>query len=95
MNLLDTIKRILGFQDWKEATSLPGWRSRGPRMKKARTPFQGRERKVSVSHMTIEEFSDKDKRNERFQQLRTQGTPNVSKFSTVRENKSVWCVVRP
>jgi len=105
MNLLDVIKRILNFQDWKEASALPGWRPRPTRMKHSRTPFHGRERKVGAQHMTIEEFDDKEKRNERFHQLRSQGTPHVSKFSTIRKAgpdekgrmtfKSVWCVVRP
>lgn len=45
--------------------------------------------------MHIEEFADKDMRNERFRELRAKGTPHLSKFSTVRENKSVWCVLRP
>ena len=76
-------------------TRRPGWRHPGYRMKRARTPFHGRERTVANSRMTIEEFDDKDKRNERFNALRAQGTPHVSKFSTVRGVKSVWCVVRP
>lgn len=96
MNLLDAIKHILSFQDCKESSALPGWRSRTPRMKHARTPFSSaRKREPGLQKMTIEEFSDKDKRNKRFHQLRAKGTPHVSKFSTVRDNKSVWCVVRP
>ena len=96
MNVLDMIKRVLNFQDWKETSALPGWRARPTRTKHSRTPFSsGRKRDVGVQHMTIEEFADKDLRNQRFAELRQKGTPHVSKFSTVRDNKSVWCVVRP
>lgn len=42
--------------------------------------------------MHVEEYSDKDERNERFNKLREQGTPDVTKFSTVKDNQSVWCV---
>ena len=102
MNLLDKIKQILGFQDWKESTSLPGWRARLTRKRKDRIPFQGRERKVHPCRMQTEEFDDVELRNQRFRQLRKQGTPDVSRYSTVREAglvggrmtyKSVWCVV--
>jgi hypothetical protein len=96
MNLLDAIKRIFSFQDWKEASSLPGWRQRPTRMKHARLPHSSsRSRCPGNSSMTIEEFWDKDERNTRFQELRTKGTPHVSRFSTVRNNRSLWCVVRP
>jgi hypothetical protein len=104
VNVLEMIKRVLGFQDWKEASALPGWRPRPTRMKHSRTPFSsGRKRDVGVQHMTIERFADKIERDLRFKELRERGTPNVSKYSTVEEffvdekwqYKSVWCVVRP
>jgi hypothetical protein len=97
MNFAELIQRLF-FRSGGSAerdTARPGWRHSGYRMRKARTPFAGRKRQSAESHMTIEEFSDKDQRNERFHQLRAQGTPHVSKFSTVKNNKSVWCVVRP
>jgi hypothetical protein len=97
MNLLDAIKRALGFQDWKETSALPGWRSRPNRMRHARTPYSSsRQRGPGAQRMSIEEFADKERRDERFRELRAKGTPHVSKFSTVDEsNHSVWCVVRP
>lgn len=106
MNVLEMIKRVLNFQDWKEASSLPGWRPRPTRTKHSRTPFSSsRRRDVGPQHMTVEEFDDKDMRNSRFAELRAKGTPHLSKFSTVRNAgldadgrmrfKSVWCVVRP
>jgi hypothetical protein len=54
-----------------------------------------RKREIGKQRMKVEEFADKEERNARFQELRAQGIPHVSKFSTVRDNKSVWCVVRP
>lgn len=50
---------------------------------------------VAGSRFTIEEFLDKDVRDARFRALREQGTQNVTKFSTVKNNKSLWCVARP
>lgn len=105
MNLLEMIKRVLSFQDWKEASSLPGWRSRPPRMRHTRTPFHGsRRHEIAPNQMTVEEFTDKDERNARFRELRAidaKGKPHrrhVSKWSTVRtkggsgEGENVWCV---
>jgi hypothetical protein len=40
----------------------------------------------------IEEFPTVEERNERYAKLKEQNTPGLSKFSTVRDNKSVWCV---
>lgn len=61
---------------------------------KNRIPFSGREKKTASCQMRIEEFSDKAKRNERYVQLRTNRTPGLCKFSTVRENKNIWCIAR-
>lgn len=96
MNLLDAIKRILGYQDWKEASERPGWAGRRTQMRHARTPFRSmRERKIGTQHMHVEEFTDKAKRDERFHELRAKGTPHVSKWSTARAEGSLWYVVRP
>jgi hypothetical protein len=95
VNLLEKIMNILSFQDWKEASERPGWAGRRTEMRHSRTPFAGRGHQYGEQKMTVEEFADKTARNERFAALRAKGTPHVSKFSTVRDNKSVWCVVRP
>lgn len=95
MNLLDVIKRVLSFQDWKEVSALPGWRARPTRKKKDRTPFGGRTRKIEPSRMLIEEFEDKDKRDEYYRELRAKKVFGIAKFSDVRNNRSVWCVARP
>lgn len=106
MNLLEQIARILNFQDWKEASALPGWRARPSRMKHSRTPHSsGRKREPGVQNMHVEEFATREERNERFRLLRERGTRNVSKYTVSRaagaDNKGlaqgriVWCVVRP
>lgn len=106
MNLLEAIQRVLGFQDWKEASALPGWRARPSRMKHARIPYSsGRKRGPGEQNMHVEEFATREERNERFRQLRERGARNVSKFTVSRacgtdnkgreQGKIVWCVVRP
>lgn len=87
--------RWLQFIDFRE-TSRPGWAGRSSRMRKARTPFKSsRKRAIAPLRMQLEEFDDKDERDARFAGLRSKGTPHVNKYSTVRANKSVWCVVFP
>lgn len=83
-------------------TEAPGWRNVGyrPRHRRGR-----RTHTQQPLRMTIEEFEDKEKRDDRFRALREKKTRDVSKFSTVRETgtiengrkiyKNVWCVVRP
>jgi hypothetical protein len=106
MNLLEQIARILSFQDWKEASTLPGWRSRPTRTKHSRTPYSsGRQRAPGEQNMHVEEFETREARNERFRSLREKGTRNVSKFTVSRasgtdnrgreQGRIVWCVVRP
>jgi hypothetical protein len=70
-----------------------GKTARGHRMARFEPQYK-RKRAPGKQRMHVEEFADKTARNARFQELRAGGTPHVSKFSTVRENKSVWCVVR-
>lgn len=94
MDFLEALKSILNRKDWKEAYSLPGWRSRPPRAKKNRTPFRStRRRGPGAQHMQVEAFTDKDRRDERFRELRSEKTPHLSKFSTYEGNHSLWCVV--
>jgi len=97
MNFLDLMKSMLFGQGGAadRDTQRPGWRHPVYRMKKARTPFAGREKRIAGSRFTIEEFLDKDLRNQRFAELREQGTPHVYKFSTVKDRKSLWCISRP
>lgn len=96
MNLLDAIKRVLGYQDWKEESARPGWAGRRTKMRHARTPFSSsRKRGPGEQQMHVEEFTDKDKRDERFRELRAKGTPHVFKWSTARAEGSIWYVVRP
>lgn len=96
MNLLEKIMSILNFEDWKKASDLPGWAHRPTRTRHSRTPYSSsRVRGSGEQHMTIEKFIDKEARNERYRTLRARGVRHVSKFSTVEENKSIWCVVRP
>lgn len=107
MNLLDAIKRILNFQDWKESSELPGWRSRPSRMKKARTPFGSHRQRGPMERLNhLEEFDTREERNERYRQLRERGTKHISKFTVSRasgeqdskgreQGRIVWCVVRP
>jgi hypothetical protein len=79
----------------KRDPQLPGWRQPETRQKKSRTPFASqRKRGPGRQNMTIEEFADKDARNLRFQEWKAKGAPDVTRFSTVRGNKSVWCVAR-
>jgi hypothetical protein len=93
MTLLD---RVLRFDAYKEASSAPGWRGKPTRMRKSRTPFQGRApRQTFGQRMRVEEFRDKAARDARFAELRANGARGVSKFSDVRGGKDVWCVVRP
>lgn len=87
---------ILQLVRSREFGGRPGWRGKPSIQRKSRTPFGGgRKRGPGECRMQTEEFSDKEARNARFRELRDGGTPHVSKFSTVRGNKSVWCVVRP
>lgn len=98
--MLEYLREFLGNQDWKEATSAPGWRGRMTRSKKSRTPFQGRGRKYGAQQMKVEKFTNKDERDERLRQLRgPNNVHHVSKFSDVERYKGewrdVWCIVRP
>lgn len=106
MNLLEHIKVLLGFQDWKKISGLPGWAGRPTRMRHSRTPYSsGRSRGPGEQNMHVEEFTTREERNERFRSLREKGTRNVSKFTVSRsggqddkgrvQGKIVWCVVRP
>lgn len=103
MNILELVKSFFE-RGLKKRPTLPGWRHPGYQSKKSRTPFSSsRVRDVGPQRMTIERFADKAERDERFRDLRSRGTPNVSKFSTVeevsavgeRQFKSIWCVVKP
>ena len=84
---------IFGFNPLREYRSESNpWRRRRHRAR----PFQSdRKRGPGPQRMQIEEFADKDARNARFAQLRAAGTRHVNKFSTIRGNQSVWCVVKP
>jgi hypothetical protein len=94
--MLEYLRAFLGNQDWKKATSVPGWRGRPSFMKKDRTPFQGRGKKYGTQHMKVEKFYNKDERDERFRQLRgPNNVRHVSKFSDVVGRRDVWCIVRP
>ena len=102
MNLLESIMRVLSWQDWKDASALPGWRSRPTRTKHSRTPYSsGRQRGPGEQRMHVEEFASREERNDRFRQLRERGTRDVSKFTVSRSDGNsakghiVWCVVRP
>jgi hypothetical protein len=96
MNLLDAIKSILSYQDWKTQSALPGWANRRSRMRHDRTPFSStRSSELGVQKMHVEEFTDKNARDERFHELRAKGTPHVTKHSTARKEGSLWYVVRP
>lgn len=96
MNLLEVIKLALGYQDWKEASERPGWAGRRTQMRHTRTPFSSsRKREPGVQRMHVEEFADKDKRDERFRSLRANGARHVTKYSTARKEGSLWYVVRP
>lgn len=106
MNLLEAIQSIFNFQDWKDASALPGWRARPTKMKHARTPYSsGRKRAPGIQNMHVEEFATREARNERFRVLRERGTHNVSRFTVSRatgadnrgrvQGRIVWCVVRP
>lgn len=94
MNILEMVKRVLNWQDWKKASALPGWRARPTMKKKDRTPFaSSRSHKIAECQQNVEEFLDKEKRDERFRELRAKRASGLAKFSTVRANRSVWCVV--
>jgi len=97
VNLLEEIKKILGYQDWKTQSALPGWANRRSNMRHARTPFSSSRKHEyhGAQYTHIEEFTDKDKRDERFRELRAKGTPHVTKYSTARKEGSLWYVVRP
>lgn len=96
MNLLKYIAQLLGMGQFIDA---------GPRTttypvanysrRRSLRGYGDRERGPGAQNMKVEEFADKELRNARFRELREAKTPHVSKYSTVRDNKSVWCVVRP
>jgi hypothetical protein len=87
MNLLDRIMRILNFEDWKEASSLPGWRSRGTRMKHSRQPFSStRALRPTINNFVVEEFADKESRDSRWHQLREKGK-TVSRGTEQRQEQ--------
>lgn len=99
MNLLEEFAKhvlsILSFRDYKDESTKPGWAGRTPRMRKSRTPFQGRAKRYGTQHMQVETFRSKEKRDERFRQLRYEGVKHVSKFSDWQHGHDIWCVVRP
>lgn len=93
-SLLNEIRRLFGIV--KEVEGLPGWRHPGYRMKKMRTPFQSsRKREPGAFRMQIEEFPDRESRNERYRELKTRGTPHLSKMTTQRDHHIVWQLLRP
>lgn len=96
MNLLEKIKQILSFANWKESSSLPGWRHPGYRSKKSRIPFMSsRKREPGEFRMHIEEFPDRESRNQRYQELKQQGVRHLSKMTTQRDQHIVWQLLKP
>lgn len=45
------------------------------------------------NYLQTEAFRDKEQRDARWRELKSQGTPHVNRFSTYEGGKSLWCVV--
>jgi hypothetical protein len=76
-------------------TDRPAWRAT-PAYKKRKhgraNPFQStRRREPGALQMKVREFTSKRKRNSFFQEAR-KAFKDVTKWSTVRGNRSIWCV---
>lgn len=66
--------------------------------KTARNAFRSLRPQRSIPTLIqVEEFRDRDARNERWAALRAQGTKHVTRFSTHKggERRITWCVAHP
>lgn len=95
MNLSNFLRALFEMGESVRDTTLPGWRNRRHVRPKKRTQGRGAGRPIGepqANRMQVEAFLEHDKRNERFAQLRKQGTPDVVKWSSSAEGRCVWFV---
>lgn len=95
--MIQYVKAVLSFRDYRDISTAPAWRSRPTRMKHSRTPFSSsRVRPVSQGHQVLKCFSTARERNDYFHELRARGVKHVNKFSeSVGYGKNLWFVVHP
>jgi hypothetical protein len=94
-NLLDAILNVVAGREWKEQSSLPGWRGRPSRSRKSRIPFGSQKvRGKGIHNMETLAFTDKEQRNSKYQELRKEHA-HVFRYSDHDGRRILWCVAYP